>query len=82
MKEKEGNKRRHKWHKTYFRGKYSTFEISAICIMCGCERNKFGIIYEYIMENGEYSIGKVPPCILSSLPQLEHKVNDKRVKLI
>lgn len=61
----EEKKRRHKWKKFYYNGKYSSFETRALCTVCGCERTKPGMTYEYTTKEGEYSKGESPSCTVA-----------------
>lgn len=54
---------RHKWEKRFFNGKFSSFELSSICLVCGCKRTKLTFGYEYETKNGMLS-EKAPACVV------------------
>ena len=41
---------KHKWDKSIYSGKYSSFEFKAICVKCGCERKKLTYGYDYVLD--------------------------------
>lgn len=53
---------RHKWDKRKYSGKFSSFEMDATCIKCGCEREKLTFGYKYEKDgNITYT---APECVL------------------
>lgn len=53
-------RRRHRWNKHRYSGKYSSFEIDADCEVCGCRRKKLFMGYEYTL-NGKTTY-EAPAC--------------------
>jgi hypothetical protein len=58
--------KRHKWDKTIYRGKFSSFEMEATCVNCGCRREKLFMGYKYTL-NGQL-FETAPPCDSSLKP--------------
>ena len=46
-------KKRHKWDKKMYNGKMSSFEVSATCKNCGCERERLGMGFAYNTKDGK-----------------------------
>ena len=53
--------KRHKWDKVNYSGRFSSFEMYAICKVCGAERKSTGAGYMYTDKNGKTTF-YAPPC--------------------
>lgn len=60
---------RHKWEKHYCTGRFSSFETSATCKVCGLRRERLGMgrggamRVMYILPGGDHQFYKAPPCV-------------------